>query len=126
MITSGREFAKRFTKYGPVLAAWVKDEETGAWHLYVYAPGLQEVSFFEAYEEVRRVREVMPEPKVGHSLVRLLRGSHRPAQILQMLRSRKPTATTAQRFFDQAIGFQKTAEEIYLYPSAAPEPAATP
>jgi hypothetical protein len=112
-IEAGSEFLHRFNEFAPVLVAfWLKDTESGRWHLYVGANILDGERYRAAYVEIIRIAEDLNDPYFDPFVIRLLLPGDPLVQAAIAAYKRRPPRIP---FVADAPGFGRlTDEEIHF------------
>jgi hypothetical protein len=120
---AGAKFLGEFQKYVPVKAAfWLKESDEREWNLYVASDQITDDNFDVAYGEVLRIAERLRDPLFDPFQVRLIGGDDRLAEAALDLNRRYP-GPVAVRLNGKVFGGLPV-EEVYIYPSPIPVPAA--
>jgi len=119
-IEAGARFLAEFQKQYPLRTAfWLKDDEDGAWTLYVVSRQITDENHAAAYSEVGRVAVKLRDPWFDMFQVKLLEEDDPLAKAAIELEQRYPGRN---RFFNQTFPWV-SALEVYFYPSPIPVPA---
>lgn len=122
-IDAGARFLGEFQKYMPVLAAfWLKESDEGEWNLYVASDQITDDNFDVAYGEVLRIAGVVRDPYFDPFQVKLT-GANDPLARAALDTHRRYPGRVATRFHGKVFGGLPV-EEVYIYPSPLPVPAA--
>jgi hypothetical protein len=122
-IDAGARFLGEFQKYTPVrVAFWLKESDEGEWSLYVASDQITDDNFDVAYGEVLRIAGELHDPFFDPFQVKLIGAGDPLAKAALDIHRRYP-GRVATRFHGQVFG-GLPAEEVYIYPSPIPVPAA--
>jgi hypothetical protein len=120
----GKRLIERLVETGiPVTtAAWLKDAETGYWHLYIASPIInEEAPVKPVYRRVNEVKRQMPQPFwIGPGEITLISPSDRIAMELAELQQRYTGDRPIQLGYGESQLGGMTISGAYIYP---PTPA---
>jgi hypothetical protein len=121
-ITAGARFLGAFDKYRPVQAAfWLKDDDTGAWSLYVMSDQITDDNFDVAYGEVVQVAGAIRDPWFDIMQVKVIGEEDPLTKAVRDLQQRYPGRNSIRLHGTMFGGVWAT--EVYIYPSPIPVPA---
>ena len=120
---AGTRFLAEFQKYLPVRAAfWLKESGESGWSLYVASDHITDDNFDVAYGEVLRIAGEIRDPHFDPFQVKLI-GLDDPLAKAALDIHRRYPGPVATRFHGKTFGGLPV-EEVYIYPSPIPVPAA--
>ena len=121
-IDAGADFARDFSDYAPVTAAfWINPDESDQWYLYVASDDINDNNIRDAYGVVSRKMGSGKYPWIDLMQIKLVNSSDPVAQAAVKIRDRR-TAPIPTRYHGGSMG-GLTIGDAYIYP---PLPAAKP
>jgi hypothetical protein len=122
-IEAGLRFVHEFDKRIPVrVAFWLKDRERWFWHLCIVSDEIPGEKVYEAYGEVGRVADQMPDPDFNSLRVSIL-GWETPVARAALEAQQRYRGKRMIHLHDTHFG-DVSAEEVLIYPQAMmPAPA---
>ena len=118
-IDAARDFLSRFASYAHVHAAfWLRSSEEGTLNLYLASDEVTDANLDLAYGEVLRIAREMRNPNFDPFQVKVIRTDDPMAQAAVNIH-RKYSATIPAHFTGRSFG-GVSADEVYVYPPAAP------
>jgi hypothetical protein len=122
-IDAGARFLGEFQKSIPVqMAFWLKESDAGEWNLYVASDQITDDNFDVAYGEVVRIAGQIRDPYFDIFQVKVI-GADDPLAQAALDTKRGHPGPVASRLHGKVFGGVPV-EEVYIYPSPIPVPAA--